>query len=79
MKAIDSYATATAAQPANLLPGNFKKIETETYSESLPGHCDPVPGHCAVVLGTGTSFVDPTLAAAAQNKPAPKTSKEARY
>jgi NADH-quinone oxidoreductase subunit M len=92
MKAIDSYACITAGKVTRIAPGWFKNIETETYSVNqteLGQFCQENPGNCHVaavitradgtVVEQHAPFVDPALAAAAQNKPAPKTSKEARY
>ncbi|HLI78236.1 MAG TPA: hypothetical protein VKV02_14915, partial [Acidobacteriaceae bacterium] len=69
MRSIDSYGTLTADKPDRFEGSPIRRVETESYG---PSASTQQPG----------AFVDPTLAAAAQGKPAPdpKTlNKGARY
>ena len=67
MRSIDNYATLTADKPDRFEDSPIHHVETETYGPS-------------VRLQAPGAFVDPTLAAAAQGKPAPdKLNKGARY
>ena len=65
MRAIDSYGTLTADKPDQFEPTRMRHTESETYRP--------------VATNGNPGFVDPTLAAAAQGKPAPKLNKGARY
>ena len=65
MRAIDSYGTLTANRPDRFEGYPVRHIETESYS--------------GLDRTRDGGFLDPTLAAAAQDKPAPKLNKGARY
>lgn len=92
MRSIDTFGTLTANKPARLEPGNIRHMEIETYGpaatqqesdrEKRLRECRQPGVTCYDINGKGThpaSFVDPSLAAAAQGKPAPPTNMGARY
>jgi NADH-quinone oxidoreductase subunit M len=64
MRAIDAFSTATIAEPQRFEPSGLRHMESETYAPTTVEH---------------TKFVDPTLGAAAQGKPAPAVNNGARY
>jgi NADH-quinone oxidoreductase subunit M len=84
MKAIDTYGADMAGRVTPIGPGLYKNMDTGSYSvnhEESGRFCMSQPDHCAVTLGIvrNGSFLDPSLAAAAEHKPAPAVNQGARY
>ncbi|MGI4831735.1 MAG: complex I subunit 4 family protein [Janthinobacterium lividum] len=66
MRSIDGFGTLTADKPEHFESSPIRHVESESYT--------PVAAN-----GRQGAFADPILAAAAQNKPAPKLNKGAQY
>ena len=81
MRSIDGYGTLTADAPDRFEGNHVRHLETEIYGRAADAD-GPAEGNIVIHAHQPGAFLDPTLAAAAQGKPAPdpkKLNNGARY